>query len=156
MKTDLVLFSGRINMSTKTSRRWLVLLIYTGFAALVIAWFSGYLRTTVALAIILAYAFVNKFVGESSDERERNRREHAHYVAYRYLGYVLILALFAAYFRSPNPITPVLNPAIQAFLFQLTYGLLMADGILYFTLPQAILLWTEPDMEQEPWSHFGK
>jgi len=25
----------------------------------------------------------------------------------------------------------------------------VADGILYVTLPQAILLWTEPDMELE-------
>ena len=33
---------------------------------------------------------------------------------------------------------------------QLIYGLLICLFILFLTLPQAILLWTEPDMEEEP------
>jgi energy-coupling factor transporter transmembrane protein EcfT len=35
------------------------------------------------------------------------------------------------------------------FLDQLIYGLLIALFILLLTLPQATLLWTEPDIEQE-------
>jgi hypothetical protein len=33
---------------------------------------------------------------------------------------------------------------------QLPHFLLVATGILYVTLPQAILLWTEPDMDVNP------
>jgi hypothetical protein len=40
--------------------------------------------------------------------------------------------------------------ALRGCLMQLPSIILWATGILYFTLPQAILLWTEPDMEQEP------
>jgi hypothetical protein len=35
------------------------------------------------------------------------------------------------------------------FFDKLVYGLLIASFILFLTLPQAILLWTEPDMEAE-------
>jgi hypothetical protein len=41
------------------------------------------------------------------------------------------------------------DPAVRAFVDRLPFGLLIAAGILYYTLPQAILLWTEPDMEGE-------
>jgi len=34
-------------------------------------------------------------------------------------------------------------------LDQIIYGLLIASVVLLITLPQAILLWTEPDIEEE-------
>jgi hypothetical protein len=46
-----------------------------------------------------------------------------------------------------NPNNVPANPALRAFFDQLPYELLVAAAILYYTLPQAILLWTEPDME---------
>ena len=48
-----------------------------------------------------------------------------------------------------NPFYPKWAPALRVFIDHLPYGLLFAAGILYYTLPQAILLWTEPNMEQE-------
>jgi hypothetical protein len=39
-----------------------------------------------------------------------------------------------------------LSPAV---LDQLIYGLLIASVILFITLPQSILLWTEPDIDEE-------
>jgi hypothetical protein len=39
------------------------------------------------------------------------------------------------------------SAAVQVWLDRLPWALMIAWGILYYTLPQAILLWTEPDME---------
>ena len=39
---------------------------------------------------------------------------------------------------------------LRGFLMQLPNVLLMATVLLYATLPQAILLWTEPDMDVNP------
>ncbi len=38
---------------------------------------------------------------------------------------------------------------MRAFLIHLPQMLIVATFILYLTLPQAILLWTEPDLEPE-------
>ncbi len=62
---------------------------------------------------------------------------------------VLQLALFAGYFAGPNPITPSLPLAPRTFLVKLPQILLAATIWIYITLPQAILLWTEPDMEAQ-------
>jgi hypothetical protein len=40
------------------------------------------------------------------------------------------------------------DPALRAFFARLPWGLLIAAMMLYYILPQAILLWTEPDMEE--------
>jgi hypothetical protein len=45
-------------------------------------------------------------------------------------------------------ITPLLPVALRGYLTQLPSIILWATGILYVTLPQAILLWTEPDMDE--------
>lgn len=58
-------------------------------------------------------------------------------------------ALFAGYFAGPNPITPLLPMSLRSLLSKLAQILLVATGILYITLPQAILLGTEADMEPE-------
>ena len=154
MKTELNFLGRRIKMASRIRRRQLVVLIYVGFTALVLAWFSEPAQTFAAWCIVLAYSLllaITSLVGngyDSGDEREIYRRDHAHFMAYRSLGYVLVLALFAAYFRGPNPVTPALAPALRSFLYQLPYELLMAAGVIYLTLPRAILLWTEPDMEE--------
>ena len=84
------------------------------------------------------------------DEREMHRRDYAHFRAYYLLGYGIVAALFATFFADPNPIAPLLPLALRTSLIKLPQILLMATVILYATLPQAILLWTEPDMETEP------
>ena len=42
---------------------------------------------------------------------------------------------------------PLAGPVLRAMLMQLPFDLLAATAVLYISLPQAILLWTEPDME---------
>ena len=60
----------------------------------------------------------------------------------------LIAAIIAGSFRGPNHMDSVLPLALRAFLAQLPKVLLWATFFLYLTLPQAILLWTEPDIEE--------
>jgi len=82
------------------------------------------------------------------DEREMVRRDHAHYLAYYAVGMSLIVAIIAGSFQGPPP-SGLLKPlALRAFLVPLPKVLLWATFFLYLTLPQAILLWTEPDMEE--------
>jgi hypothetical protein len=148
----------RIRFESQARRRWFVALFYAvlavfdfaGFSAqakdITAAWIiSGCLILLTTLAII--FSWIAGDMRARADEREMHRREHAHFRAYRFLGYGLVAALFAGYFRGPNPITPLLPLALRAFLMDLPQMLVVATVILYVTLPQAILLWTEPDME---------
>jgi hypothetical protein len=82
------------------------------------------------------------------DERERQRLEDASSRAYPILGYCIGASFLAACFAGPTPITPLSPPALREFLLPLPFLLLMATFYLYLTLPPAILLWTEPDMEE--------
>ncbi|MGB6728245.1 MAG: hypothetical protein WBE74_20305 [Terracidiphilus sp.] len=83
-----------------------------------------------------------------SDERELNRRNDAHFVAYRILGVMFVAAFVLDFFNSSESQilalagipAPTVHKAIQV--------LLQAGYILFLTLPAAILLWTEPDMEE--------
>jgi hypothetical protein len=86
-----------------------------------------------------------------SDEREVGLRDKAHQAAYRYLGAIVIITLMIACLKYAA------MPALQeygidlspAFLDQIIYGLLIASAIMLITLPQSILLWTEPDIDEE-------
>jgi hypothetical protein len=85
--------------------------------------------------------------GESyrSDERELHQRDHAHYRAYQALAIACIVPWFYSAMRlKPDWLNwiPVAPDAVY-------YGLMMAILTLFLTLPQAILLWTEPDMDAE-------
>jgi len=81
-----------------------------------------------------------------NDERELNQRDRAHYLAYQAVGVSVIIPMFLASLR-------ILHPALLAFIpmtpDQMYYGLLVITLTLFLTLPQSILLWTEPDMEKE-------
>jgi hypothetical protein len=161
MKTDLVLLGAHINIASQTSRRWLVVLLYAGFAALVIAWLSPFGSSGGGTLAVLAILCLLRFLGGRTydsgllppvdvvDERERNRRDRAHFLAYSYLDLAFIPALLATGFKI-HPQFAVTHPALQAFCDRLPFGFLFAAAIVYYTLPQTILLWTEPDMEQEP------
>jgi len=160
MRTEFILGNTRIRFESRARRRWFVALVYALLAALELAWFSDYARGMVGgwiisvclifgVALLLVFSSLAGDMRARGDEREMHRRDHAHFRAYYFLGYGLIAALFAGYFRGPNPITPLVPPALRASLVQLPYFLLVATGILYLTLPQAILLWTERDMEPD-------
>lgn len=79
-----------------------------------------------------------------NDERELAQRDHAHYLAYQAVAVAMvILWLLSGFVEKPR-----LVAAIGVLLPHLLYGLIGATLLLAFTLPQAILLWTEPDMEE--------
>ena len=149
MNTTLLMLGKRVNMARRSHRRWLVVLIYAGFAALVLAWFSNYAPKLAAWCLIGAVAFqltILHLVGRSSeatDERESHRWDHAHARAYPWIGYCLLVALFTSPLTRTGQASALATPALHG---QLPYMLLMTAGILYVSLPQAILLWTEPDI----------
>lgn len=170
MNTEYAVGSLRIHFESRARRRWFVALCFVVFAIFDLALnllgtklnqginlnlkdaTGAWIICTSGVLFVALFIVLTWLAGDMrarGDERETHRRDRAHYVAYYSLGYGLIAALFAAYFRGPNPITPLLPLTQREFLMQLPYIILVATGILYITLPQAILLWTEPDMEDE-------
>jgi len=81
-----------------------------------------------------------------NDEREMVQRDRAHYRAYGILGGVNCV-LFAVFVDSTEGLHML--PKIPIPLGTLAYWFMLANFVLYLTLPQCILLWTEPDMEAE-------
>ena len=164
MNTEYAVGNIRVHFESRTRRRWLVALVYAVLAAFDFVWIPaqgqawflehapwlvcGLLVLIVVLAIV--FSWLTDDMHTPGDERETHRREHAYAKAYRALGYFLLAAFMAgSFFSGPHPITLLLPLAIRGFLVQSPFVLLMAAGIAYTTLPQAILLWTEPDMEPE-------
>lgn len=151
MNTTLQLFGKRINMAPRAHRRWLVVATYAAFAAFIIAvfWFSRSLFYAWCLiAVVAASIMISHLVGrrtEATDERETYRWDNATARAYPWIGHCLLVALVAT--QLHGKVSEAAHPALFATFQQLPYSLLMATGVLYITLPQAILLWTEPDME---------
>jgi hypothetical protein len=154
VRTEYSVGNIRIPFASRARRRWLVLLVYASLAMFFFIGFTDYLRPVTSICLILIVGLMIVFtwiagdMRTRGDERELHRRDHAHFVAYRFLANGFVAVLFALYFRGPNPITPLLPRAMQSLVMQLPSIVLWATGILYFTLPQAILLWTEPDMEE--------
>jgi hypothetical protein len=160
MKTAFVFLGIRINIASRARRRWLVALIYALFAALDIAWFSLHGNSFVGLLLFAAFATLASFLGgrsygrgllppdEIGDERERTRRYRAHYLAYNWLDLACFPAL-GAFFFLHGPDIKHMSPAVHVLLERLPLALLGGVGILYYTLPQAILLCSEPDLEPD-------
>ena len=165
MNTEYAVGNIRIHFESRARRRWFVALFYLmlasfGFMGLFNS--SGFsvsanaaTRTWIILScmglctvISIVFARVSGDVCARCDEREIHRRDHAHFKAYYFPIYVLIAAIFASYFKSPNPIASLASPASRAILLQLPNFLMMSAFLLYITLPRAILLWTEPDLEE--------
>jgi hypothetical protein len=81
-----------------------------------------------------------------NDERELAQRDRAHYWAYQAVGIAVIAPWLIS---SMRVIRPSLTEWIPMGADQLYFGLTTVVLLLFLTLPQAILLWTEPDMEGE-------
>jgi hypothetical protein len=79
-----------------------------------------------------------------NDEREVHQRDRAHYVAYQAIGVAVMVQAFLASIR-------VHHLSLQAWMGiaadEFYCGLAVVTLTMFLTLPQAILLWTEPDME---------
>jgi hypothetical protein len=80
-----------------------------------------------------------------NDERETHQRDRAHFLAYAPLSLGLCLLLPASDWslHTPKPLAWI--PMEQELLVP---GLIQVLLVMFLTLPQAILLWTEPDMEE--------
>jgi hypothetical protein len=81
-----------------------------------------------------------------SDERALRRRDHAHYVAFQSLGSLVALAFILKYFDINSMLPTVLT---TEWVNRIIFGILQVSWIEIMSLPQAILLWTEPDMETD-------
>lgn len=166
MNTEYAVGSIRIRFESRTRRRCFVALCFVVLAALDLAccllnpklnpsvnrmaaagaWIiCGCAILWVALWIVLTWLAGN--LHSRGDERETHRREQAFSRAYPILGFGIVASFLAAVFGGLNPITPLSPLALRKFLVPLPFILLMATLFLYVSLPQAILLWTEPDMD---------
>lgn len=81
-----------------------------------------------------------------NDEREVARRGQAHYQSYGVVVVMLTLVWLLAGWSAFKPQMLGWFPGSPQVLI---YALVLGGLVLMFTLPQAILLWTEPDMEAE-------
>ena len=81
-----------------------------------------------------------------NDERELHQRDHAHYLAFQAVGVAVCVPMFIASMRLIRPSLMSWIPMPPDAMY---YGLTLVAIILFLTLPQAILLWTEPDMEEQ-------
>jgi hypothetical protein len=153
MNAEITLFGKHISMASRARRRALVVFLYVAFAAWIVGFVCGLRYSffvlcflyTIALFLFAGYAGTG---AEGGDEREVHRRDHAYFVAHKQMGWLLIAALFAFSLQGLNNSIPQLFPsAYRGILEALPFGVLMALITVNATLPAAILLWTEPDME---------
>jgi hypothetical protein len=83
--------------------------------------------------------------GWKNDERELSRRDRAHYEAYKFVGICpILMLLLSALALSPK------HHFFSSTTWLLTiFGLAEVMTVLALTLPAAIILWTEPDMDAD-------
>ncbi len=77
-----------------------------------------------------------------NDERELGRRDSAHYQAYQPLSVALAMLLCLTAIAN-HPWSWISLPV----LLQVAFGVALVATVMYLTLPAAIILWTEPDIE---------
>ena len=151
MRDSLQVFG--VNMAPRGNRRWLVAVVYAIF---LVAWLFFVLNPLLnGVPLLLLATLVNGLIlggygrrglikpfatqkllcpsGPVNDERELHRRDRMHFYAYRWVVILMILG----YFMSVRPFDHGL----------VGRALLLAGLVLGLTLPQALLLWTEPDVE---------
>jgi len=165
MNTEYAVGNIRIRFESRARRRWFVALVYTVLAVFFLAVLllnreeaaGAWIRVGCGILFVglfIVFTWIAGDMRRRGDEREMRRRDHAHFMAYRVFAYLLagyvLIALFAGYFGGPNLIMTLAPLALRGFLTQLPNVLVIATVLLYATLPQAILLWTEPDMDVTP------
>lgn len=158
---DKMSFLG-IDMGRRGNRRWLVAVTYLGLLflwAAVRTQMPGHGDQSAFTAVLLAtslfvnglifggygrWGLINPFNTRTpfgsparwrNDERDLRRRDRVHYYAYRVVVAVLLLGyvLGSAPFQHP----------------EMGRALIEGGVVLGLTLPQALLLWMEPDVELE-------
>jgi hypothetical protein len=94
------------------------------------------------------------FPGIRNDERDLSKRDHAHFLAYRVLSVLFMLAFLIEFMGRPFSFHPTwtmwsLLGVSTSGVHHAIFLLLQAGYVLALTLPPAIILWTEPDVEEE-------
>jgi hypothetical protein len=84
------------------------------------------------------------------DERSLSRSDHAHYVSHGFLGALITVGFLLEFVNNFNQGDGIATLHLNSNdVHRITYYLLQIGFIAVCTLPQAVLLWTEPDMEAE-------
>jgi hypothetical protein len=81
--------------------------------------------------------------GFKNDERELLQRDHAYSVAYQTLSLVVFLMFMVLFWKRPIAAFGFVLTPIDQLAFLIVLAFVAAE-----TLPQSVLLWTEPDMEE--------
>jgi hypothetical protein len=151
-----------MDMARRSNRRWLVAVTYVALLALgAIVWTLGGNRgeaRAFTLLLLVTSLFVNGIVfggygcwglirpfntrtplglhtAWHNDERDLRRRDRMHFYAYRIVVSLFLLGYFLGRDLFQHP--------------QVGNALLVSALVLGLTMPQALLLWIEPDMEFE-------
>ncbi|MFZ1014304.1 MAG: hypothetical protein WAN28_13255, partial [Terracidiphilus sp.] len=159
MNTEYSIGRLRIRFESRARRRWFVAFFYAVLALSVLAGFSVSAKNTTGqsgvsgglflfVVLWIVFTWVAGDMRARGDERETHRRDHAHFRAYQFFSFVLMGMLLVRSFSVPNPVAPPLPLALRGILAQPNV-LAVSAFLLYITLPQAILLWTEPDMDRD-------
>ena len=96
----------------------------------------------------LLHPEVDRDPGIRVDERSLRRRDSAHYAAFRTLGTVIFLMFMLQFNSEGLSGEPVFDGLSTKTVNHIELCLLQVGWLFVCTLPQAILLWTEPDMEE--------
>ena len=156
-----------ISMNRRRNRRWLVTAMYLLIAVLFAVGVRNHASSSFFVLFFLVIVIINPLLfGEfffwgkkyggllkpfqnnrelPNDERELAARDRAHYRAY---GWILISLFLILWIDDWLPMAARSNMS-PAQLLYLTRSLAWGAWVLAMTLPQAILLWTEPDIEAE-------
>jgi hypothetical protein len=136
-----------IDMAPRANRRWLVAVTYLSLMtvfAIICAQGGDHAIILILLATIIngvvlgGYGrggLIKPFATRRNDEREVHRRDRMHFYAYRFVVALLLLG----YVLGGDPFN---YP-------QLSRALFLGGVVIGLTLPQALLLWMEPDVEAE-------
>lgn len=159
MNTELAVGNLRIHFESRARRRGFVALFFSVVSVFCLAWSSFNPKENVGawiisgcmiLGVVLAIIFTS-VAGDMrapGDEREMYYRAHAYMRAHSVFSKIVVVALMVGYFfKGHNPVTSFLPAVLRGGMVQWSQALLMAIGLVYISLPQAILLWTEPDID---------
>jgi hypothetical protein len=155
MNTEYTIGKMRIPFASRGRRRWFVGLVYAVITVYLLAAFSPLEKSTSGAWMVagcgiflvglwIVFTWIAGDPRARGDEREAHRRDHAHFVAYRVVAYCVIAAFVAVTLRQASPHLPVM---VRGLCAQLPKFVLWATYAVFATLPQAILMWTEPDMD---------
>src|SRR5262245_4764972 len=151
MRNEMTLLG--MDMSRRSRRRALVATVYAVLLVMWVLTLSSHgpseiqllLAATIVNAVVLGgygpHGLIKPFVshrfksGPVNDERDRERRDRMHFNVYRFMIVLFILGYILG-------IPPFQLPQVGRAMMLL--GMFLGP-----TLPQALLLWSEPDLEME-------